>query len=458
MNWDALLSKAPNSNRKALQIPLSWKLKIIPIINMGDTKMIRHLVRSLAAAGVLLIAVSSHAQVTFVSGEAKDSFYQFAVPADWNGTLVIWNHGYSFSPPGPNPDLGPLVDVQLAQGYAVAASSYSQSQWAVFNSRRDIARMVEAFVKQIGKPNNIIMTGASLGGIVTADALERADEFKIDGAFAFCGAMGGSRVWDGAHDIRLTYDAVCSDVAPLPGGATGLPPVPGAIDPTAVAIATNICMGTLTPAQFRTSDQNERLAKFLAVTKIPENFIITDMVFATNGIADLTFDPDKLDGGQGLGNIGVVYDDPDVDAMIRRVKANRTAAKKLKRNFTPRGELENAGVKIVSLHTDKDGLVIVENQSEYQGVVDAGNLSVGVAVEGAPTHCGFSPAELVAGWESLRGWLAGAPQPTAGSLQGTCKLVEATQGGFFPGPCRIDPTFVIPDMDARIAPRDNTRK
>ena len=186
--------------------------------------MIRHLVRSLTVACVLLLAVSAHAQVRLVSGEVKDSFYQFAVPADWNGTLVIWNHGYSFSPPGPNPDLGPLVDVQLAQGYAVAASSYSQSQWAVFNTRRDNARLVEAFAKQIGKPSSIIMTGASLGGIVTADALERIDEFDIDGAFAFCGAMGGSRVWDGAHDIRLAYDAVCSDVAPIPGGATGLPP------------------------------------------------------------------------------------------------------------------------------------------------------------------------------------------------------------------------------------------
>jgi hypothetical protein len=420
--------------------------------------MIRQLLRSLAAASALLFALSAQAQVTVISGEAKDSFYQFAVPADWNGALVIWNHGYSFNPPGANPDLGPLVDVQLAQGYAVAASSYSQSQWAVFNTRRDNARLVEAFAEQVGEPVSIIMTGASLGGIVTADALERVDEFSVDGAFAFCGAMGGSRVWDGAHDIRLTYDAVCSDVAPIPGGATGLPPVPGVIDPTAVAIATNACMGTLTPPQFRTADQNERLAKFLAVTKIPENFIITDMLFATNGIANLVFDPDKLDGGQGLGNIGVAYDDPDVDATIQRVKADRKAAKTLKRNFTPRGELENEGVKIVSLHTDKDGLVIVENQSEYQRVVDAGNFTVGVAVEATPTHCGFSPAELVAGWESLRGWLAGAPQPTAGSLQGTCQLIEATQGAFFPGPCRIDPTFVIPDMDSRIAPRDNTVK
>ena len=420
--------------------------------------MIRQSMRSLAVAAVLLFAVSVHAQVTVISGETKDSFYQFAVPADWNGGLVIWNHGYSFSPPGPNPDLGPLVDVQLAQGYAVAASSYSQSQWAVFNTRRDNSRLVEAFVEQVGEPSSIIMTGASLGGIVTADSLERADEFSVDGAFTFCGAMGGSRVWDGAHDIRLTYDAVCGDVAPLPGGATGLPQELGVIDPNVVAFATNACMGTFTPPALRTPEQNERLAKFLAVTKIPESFIFTDMVFATNGIANLIFEPGKLDGGQGLGNIGVAYDDPDVNATIERVQADRKAAKKLKRNFTPRGEFENENVKMVSLHTDKDGLVIVENQSEYQGAVDADKFTVGVVVEAAPTHCGFTAAELVAGWESLRGWLAGAPQPTAASLQGTCQFIEATQGGFFPGPCRIDPTFVIPDMDGRIAPRDNTKK
>ncbi|MDJ0708911.1 MAG: hypothetical protein QNJ14_00905 [Woeseiaceae bacterium] len=420
--------------------------------------MIRRSVRSLATAALLMFAISAHAQVTFYSGETKGSFYQIAVPADWNGSLVIWNHGYQFGPPGPDPDLGPLADVQLAQGYAVAASSYSQSQWAVFRTRRDITRLVRVFKKEVGKPDSILMTGASLGGIVTADALERAHRVHVDGAFAFCGAMAGSRTWDGALDIRLTYNAVCGDVAPIPGGGTGLPEVPGVIDPNFVALQTNACMGTLTPQPFRTPEQNARLAKFLAVTKIPEEFVVTDMVFATNGLANLTFDPGKLNGRQGTGNIGVVYDDADIDTNIERVKANRKGARKLQRNFAPRGHFENDEVKIVSLHTDKDGLVIVEHQSEYQDVVDGENLTIGIVVEAAPTHCGFSPAELVAGWESLRGWVAGGSQPDAATLQGTCQLVEATQGALFPGPCRIDPTFVVQDMDERIAPRNNIRK
>jgi hypothetical protein len=66
-----------------------------------------------------------------------------------------------------------------------------------------------------------------------------------------------------------------------------------------------------------------------------------------------------------------------------------------------------------------------------------------------PSHCGFTQAELVAGWESLRGWVNGAPQPTAANIQATCEAISAQ----FVGPCRIDPEFVVLDMDWRIRPR-----
>ena len=46
--------------------------------------------------------------------------------------------------------------------------------------------------------------------------------------------------------------------------------------------------------------------------------------------------------------------------------------------------------------------------------------------------------------------LPGFPQPSATDLQNTCLLAEL--GGAL-GPCRIDPSFVIPDMDGRIPPR-----
>lgn len=397
------------------------------------------------------LAVPAALAVTSFTGEEDGAFYNIVVPDTWNGTLVIWNHGYSFNPMLANPpSLGPLAGLQLSEGFAVAASSYSQSQWAVFKSKQDLQHLVNIFKEKVGKPVSVIVTGGSLGGIVTADALENANLGNVIGAYPICGALAGSRAWDGALDFRLTYDVICGDVpgAAIPGGATGLPSqfYPFSEDDMIAALQT--CTGIFAPSAFRMPEQKMRLDKLLASTKLPESFIPTVLGFAVFGMADLIYDEGKLKGRQGMGNVGVVYDDSFVDANIQRVKTQPGAANRLAKNYLPQGNVGD--VKIVSIHTDKDGLVIIENEKEYQDVVNAGNLTVAVVVEAVPTHCGFSPAEVTAGWEALRGWLIGSPQPGAAQIQGLCQILE---GAGVPGPCRIDPAFVIPDMDGRIPPR-----
>ncbi len=420
--------------------------------------MLQRILGSLCFAIIMAASfvLQAQAQATFSGQTRGGAYYSIAVPDAWNGSLVIWNHGYDFEPVAPNPDLGPLAALQLSEGYAVAASSYQQTQWAVFRTRKDIERLVDEFEDLVGRPTSIILTGASLGGIVTADALERARIDGVVGAFTACGAMGGSRTWDGAHDLRLTYDAICANTpeAAIPGGATGLPRGVTSISAAEVSTKVNACMGLMTPPEFQTHQQQANLQKFLASTQIPASFIIGDLLFATNGVSNLIFDRGKLKGKQGLGNIGVKYADPEIDATIERVRANRGAAKKLKKNFTPKGDFREDDLKIVSIHTDKDGLVLVENQKEYQDVVDADTLTVAVVVEDSSTHCGFTPAEFAAGWESLRAWLAGFPQPDAAALQNNCQGIQS----ILPGPCRFDASFEIPDMDGRIPPRDNTAK
>jgi hypothetical protein len=84
--------------------------------------------------------------------------------------------------------------------------------------------------------------------------------------------------------------------------------------------------------------------------------------------------------------------------------------------------------------------------------VPPGNLTVGIVVEDVPSHCDFTQGEVVAAWELLRGWVAGLPQPTAADIQQTCEGLVA--GGLATGPCRIDPEFMLPDLDGRVRPRD----
>jgi len=148
-----------------------------------------------------------------------------------------------------------------------------------------------------------------------------------------------------------------------------------------------------------------------------------------------------------VGNVGVTYDNASIDASIERVAAQPGGANRNEKNYTPKGNVGD--IKIVSTHTDGDGLVIVEQEQAYQAVVDPSNLTVAIVNEAGNTHCGFTGGELVAGWESLRGWVAGGAQPTAASIQGTCLAVQ----GIFGGPCRYDPAFAIPNMDIRVPPR-----
>ncbi len=409
----------------------------------------------LSFAALLILASHVQAQTVQTGQTASGAFYRIEVPAGWQATdgLVIWNHGFDLEPIAAlsHEDLGPLVDVQLAAGYAVAASSYSLPGWALFQTATDNQQLVEELENAFGVPDEILIHGASLGGIVTAQAIEQGDLGNVVGAMPFCGALAGSRVWDGALDLRLLYDYVCDGVpgAQIPGGAGGLPfPLDPDYDEIDMALAVEICLGVLTPIP--TSGQQARLAELLALAGIPESFLLTDMGFATFALHDLVYDPAKLDGAAAMDNAGVDYGDSGVNAGVERVVSDPTARAFLGDHFTPSGDI--GAVKIVSIHTDKDGLVIVENESEYASVVPPGNLTVGIIVEDDPTHCGFTEAETAAAWESLRAWVAGLPQPTAQDLQDVCNSLVL--GGLAAGPCRYDPGFMVPDLDVRVRPRD----
>jgi hypothetical protein len=403
----------------------------------------------LALAALSLIATSSSADTIIEGATEGGALVKIAVPDVWNGGLVIYNHGFDLGALVPSsPSLGPLASLMLSEGYAVAASSYQQNGWALYKTKNDLQNLVGLFKANFGEPSEVILHGFSLGGIVTAQGVEKANLGNVTGAYPVCGAMAGSRSWDGAIDIRLVYDAICSGVpgAFIPGGGSGLParftefPFTG----TDLGLALDACFGVLSGPD---AAQFGRLLLFLDETDLPASFIGTDMGFSVFGLSDLIFDPAKLDGKQGVGNIDVPYDNASIDASIERVAVQPGAANRHRKNYTPAGKVGDT--KIVSIHTSGDGLVIVEQQQPYQDSVPASNLTVAVVNEApANTHCGQTGAELVAGWESLRGWLAGGPQPTASSIQGVCESIDAT-----PGACRFDPGFVIPNMDIRVPPR-----
>ncbi len=92
--------------------------------------------------GLLPAAVSASPVVTTYTGatpnHGKQSFYKIRVPSNWNGTLVLYSHGYEFAP-APVHDVGDDATGNwlLDHGYALAGSTYSSTGWALEQAFQD---------------------------------------------------------------------------------------------------------------------------------------------------------------------------------------------------------------------------------------------------------------------------------------------------------------------------------
>lgn len=172
--------------------------------------------RALLIAAALGLAASTSAQSpTTISQLPGGSRWMAQVPANWNGTLLLWSRGYS--PSAGNLQLAPpaVRDALLAQGYALAASDYGHGGWALADAVPSQDQTIDAFAARYGRPKRIIAWGYSMGGLVTT-ALAEQQPSKIDGAMPFCASIGGAvgmmnMALDGAFAFK-TLLAPTSDI------------------------------------------------------------------------------------------------------------------------------------------------------------------------------------------------------------------------------------------------------
>jgi len=367
---------------------------------------------------------------TSLSGSIGAAQYEIDVPAGWKGDLLLYSHGY-VAPGSPNGvQAAPTPDSKtwlLGHGYAVAASSYSSTGWAIEDAFQDQIALLDFFSAHVGKPKRVIAWGVSLGGIITAGLVQLHPE-RFAGAMPLCGVLsGGVATWNSELDSAYAFKTLLA-----PGSSLQLVNI---TDPAANSDIASQAVG----AAAATPQGRARLALVAALTDLPGWFdprqpepaaddydgqVAAQIVWESRVDFNFAFryraELEHRAGGNPSWNTGVDYatqlarspDRAEVDALYAqagldvrkdlaalnagaRIKADPAAVAYLTRNIAFDGRL---AVPVLSVHTTGDGLVIPQNEAAYSDVVGAAgrqDLLRQLFVHRAG-HCTFTTAEVIA--------------------------------------------------------------
>jgi pimeloyl-ACP methyl ester carboxylesterase len=158
------------------------------------------LLSATALVATVLVAVPTVANATPVcdgkspvqlcGGVTSDGApYAMQVPANFNGTVALYSHGYrpNVNIPAGIPSLGgyvvsntpqpaPNTDVAkffLSQGIAILGSGFARQGWNPDSAIKTNVELISTFKKQFPKTTKVVAWGESLGGVITQGLAEK---------------------------------------------------------------------------------------------------------------------------------------------------------------------------------------------------------------------------------------------------------------------------------------------
>jgi pimeloyl-ACP methyl ester carboxylesterase len=389
-------------------------------------------------AAILLLsnAGAIWAQPSVVAGTLPDgATFLIEVPANWNGTLFLYSHGYVI-PGSSNPafDVGdPFTrSFMLASGYALAGSSYATTGWAIHEALPDQIAVLDQFQSEFGKPKRTIAWGHSLGGIITAGLIQHFPE-RFDAALPMCGVLsGGVATWNTALDSEFAFKTLLAPGTGLQVVNIANPVANFELAEEVLALAQATPQGRarialagalgdlpgwftpLSPEPAATDFAGQEMNQFLWLQQVDFPFVFAfraELEARAQGNVSWNTGVDyrkQLDRSIGRDQVRALYQqagldlDSDLDALndAARISADPEAVHYLERNIIFDGEIH---IPVLTMHTKGDGLVVVQNESAYKKVVDeAGNgrFLRRTFVDRAG-HCAFTPAETIAAVQTL---------------------------------------------------------
>jgi len=187
------------------------------------------------------------AAVTTCTGETSDTAkYEVRVPDDFNGTLLLWSHGYTyiFKIPaqvpllgGAGQDLRPTIapdapdsmamaNALLNQGYALAGSGFATPGWNAESAVKTNVELLGIVKKKFPQIKRTVAWGPSLGGTITQRLAETNPKLidaalpiqafnNLDKVIGSNGGYGTDAIWL----FKMFFDPTIKGFGYTPGAA-----------------------------------------------------------------------------------------------------------------------------------------------------------------------------------------------------------------------------------------------
>lgn len=385
------------------------------------------------------------------AGVLKGAAYMVEVPANWNGKLVMFAHGYAGTGPALNVSPPRFRRHLIQSGYAWAASSYSTNYYDVRAGVEDTNALALAFNsiaaqngRPLGKPVRTYITGISMGGHIAAAAVELETQATAINKVAYHAALPMCGV---VADVELFNRFTGMQVAALALAGVPNQPVAKWADvqsavtsslftsfPTAASPSLPI-ITTTQGAQFASVVKNltggER-PLFAQGFEYGGSFRFAYGGFGGDGtingiLNQSTFDTTTL-------RYAIDGDIPATSALnnaAQKVKA-QPDANRLRRDGLRWIPAVNGAFKVpvLSIHTLGDMYVPFAMQQSYAARATAQGSQAWLvqrAQRGA-AHCDFTVAEQVESFEALVKWEQGGAKPASDDVL-TAAVVAAPSYG-----------------------------
>ena len=183
-------------------------------------------------------------------GSIDGARYRVEVPEGWNGTLLLYSHGY-FPPDFPVEGVALTNSAEseswlLDQGYALAASSFRHPfGFGIEQGYLDQIALLDWFEANVAEPRRVVATGQSLGGVI-ATRLGEEQRGRIDGVVGVCAGHDSAATMNVGLDIVFAVKVLLADDDVADGIELVRPsgPADAAADTTALVAAVEAARAT----------------------------------------------------------------------------------------------------------------------------------------------------------------------------------------------------------------------